>query len=480
VASGLHSPTELVIWTRVDPGAAPGTTSVDWDVATDPGFGTIVASGSASVSAASDSTVKVLVGGLTPRTDHWYRFRLPASTSPVGHARTMPAPTDHVERFAFAYASCQAYACGYYGAWRDIAGRDLDAVLFLGDYIYEAAAIQLLGKVREEGTAEAKDLAAYRAKYRLYKSDPDLQAAHAAHAFVLTWDDHEVHNDYDRLVFTEEPQRAADAYQAWFEYQPVWPVDGTRIYRDIRWGDLGHLFMLDTRQYRDPHSPGAPLIGIRALGQNEASPGRTMMGAAQKAWFLGGLATAQADGVPWKLVGNPTMIAPIRVVDLDTPENRAADPTLIKHAGFYTNSNFDSWDGFPGERDEVLSTLATGGIENVAFLSGDYHSFWQAGLTTDFDDPAAPLVANDFAAGAISSAGGAFTENALYGGHPTPSPGFNYIDTTSNGYGTVEGTAGELVVTYLAFSAAYRSATPSPAVRFTLTPGNPVPATTRL
>jgi alkaline phosphatase D len=480
IASGLHSPTELVLWTRVDPGAEPGTTSVDWEVATDPAFATIVASGTAAVSTASDSTVKVLAGGLSPATDHWYRFVLPASTSPVGHARTMPAPGDAVSGFTFAFASCQAYACGYYGAWRDIAARDLDAVLFLGDYIYEAATIQLLGKVREEGTVEAKTLAQYRAKYRLYKSDPDLQAAHAAHAFMLTWDDHEIHNDYDKTVFILEPQRAADAYQAWFEYQPVWPTDGTRIYRDVRWGDLGHLFVLDTRQYRDDHSPGAPLIGIRPLGQAEVVPTRTILGADQKAWLLGGLADAQADGVPWKLIGNPTMIAPIRVVDLDTPENRALDPNLIKHAGFYTNSNFDSWDGFPVERDAVLSQLATGGIENVSFLSGDYHSFWQAGLTPDFDDPTAPVVANDFAAGAISSAGGAFTENALYGGHPTTSPTFSFIDTTSNGYGLVEGTSAELAVTYLAFNAQYRSATPQPKVRFTLTPGDPIPTITPL
>ena len=179
----------------------------------------------------------------------------------------------------------------------------------------------------------------------------------------------------------------------------MWPTDGTRIYRDVRWGDLGHLFVLDTRQYRDGHSPGAPLIGIRALGQAEAVPTRSILGADQKSWLLGGLADAQADGVPWKLIGNPTMIAPIRVVDLDTPQNRALDPNLLKHAGFYTNSNFDSWDGFPVERDAVLAQLDDGGIENVSFLSGDYHSFWQAGLTPDFDDPTAPVVANDFAAG---------------------------------------------------------------------------------
>jgi len=199
------------------------------------------------------------------------------------------------------------------------------------------------------------------------------------------------------------------------------------------------------------------------------------MGTDQRAWLLDGLDAAQAQGVPWKLIGNPTMIAPIREVDLDTPENRAANPSLIKHAGLYSNANFDSWDGFPWERDLVLSHLATHGIENVAFLSGDYHSFWQAELTSDFDDPIAPVVANDFAAGAISSAGGAFTENALYGGPPATSPSFNYVDTTRNGYGLVEVTATSLTVTFLAHNAQYTVPLPQPVVRFTLAPGDAHP-----
>ena len=418
----------------------------------------------------------MLVGGLAPDQSYWYRFVAPSAASAVGRARTLPVAGSSVSQLRLAYASCQCYANGYYTAWRQIATQPVDAVLFLGDYIYESALIQLLRTVREEGVAEARTLEDYRAKYRLYKTDPDLQAAHAAHPFVTVWDDHEIVNDYDASVFTTDPGRASAAYQAWFEYQPVWPISGNRIYRDLPWGDLGQLFMLDTRQYRGGHRPGAPLYGVRELTAYEAAAGRTILGADQRSWLTNGLSAAQAAGTTWKIIGNQVMIAPLRVTDLDTPEARAADPSLPVHAGIYTNANFDSWDGFGWERDLLLSHLDTAGIQNTLFVTGDYHSFWQAPLTTDFDDPAAPMVANEFAAGAISSAGGAQNENVLYGdaANAPLTPGFNYIDGIRNGYGLIEATASELNVTYYANDAASSTQLPQATVRFTLDAGNPV------
>ncbi len=475
VASGLHSPTEVVLWTRVEPALAPGVTSVTWEVADSAGFGTVVASGSAPVSAASDHTVKVLVGGLDPDRSYWYRFSTGAADSPVGRARTMPVAGAAVGSLKLAYASCQCYANGYYGAWRDVATRDVDAVLFLGDYIYEAGLIQLLGKVRDESFETVTDLAGYRSKYKLYKSDPDLQAAHAAHPFVPIWDDHEIVNDYDRTIFTTEPARAAAAYQAWFEYQPVWPIDGTRIYRDLPWGDLGHLFMLDTRQYRDPHRGGAPLYGTRDITTFETAAGRSILGADQRSWLTGGLAAAEAAGTTWKVIGNQVLIMPLRVRDDDTPAARAADPSLPLHAGAYTTANFDTWDGYAWERDLLLRSLADGSIRNTVFLTGDYHAWWQSPLTPDFDDPAAPVVANEFAAGAISSAGGANNENVLYGDAVlapfAPRPA--YIDGLNNGYGLLEADASTLTVTYLKNDAQFAGSVPVPRVRFTLEAGDP-------
>lgn len=474
IAAGLHSPSEVVIWTRVDPGFDPSTSTAGWEVGTSPAMTTIVSSGNVSLTTANDSTVKVLVGGLAPDSNYWYRFTAGTETSQVGRARTLPSPGAAVGSLKLAYASCQAYGSGYYAAWRQIATTELDAVMFLGDYIYEDARILALGSARPENVADAFDLGTYRAKYRLYKSDPDLQAAHAAHPFTYTWDDHEIVNDYDSTIFTTNPGRAAGAYQAWFEYQPVWPITGTQIYRSLRWGALGEIFMIDTRQYRDPHRDGAPLIGARVITDYETNPTRSMLGTTQRAWLLDGLADAQTDGVVWKIIGNPSMIAPIRIRDDDTPAARLADPSLPLHAGEYTNSNFDSWDGFPAERDAVLGHLSTAGVENTIFVTGDYHSFWAAALTTDFDDPSAPVVAHDFAAGAISSGGGAFNENILSGGSGSifTSPAFDYVDLFRNGYGTIEATPGSMEVTFHAHQAAYKNVLPTPAVRFSLTPGD--------
>ena len=157
IAAGLHSDTEVVLWTRLDPlVATPG--SVDWEVAPDPTFTSVVASGTSSVGPASDYTVKVLVGGLAPDQSYWYRFVAPSAASAVGRARTLPVAGSSVSQLRLAYASCQCYANGFYTAWRQIATQPVDAVLFLGDYIYESALIQLLRTVREEASAEARTL----------------------------------------------------------------------------------------------------------------------------------------------------------------------------------------------------------------------------------------------------------------------------------------------------------------------------------
>lgn len=481
VSSGLHSPTEVVLWTRVDLDNSPSTTSVGWEVASSPSFSNVVRSGTAAVDPSADGCVKVLVGSLDPDTSYWFRFTGGGEHSPTGRARTSPPDGSSPTSLRLAFCSCQSYASGYYGAWRDIAAQDLDAVVFLGDYIYESIAIQLLGTVRPETIETADTLAEYRMKYRLYRSDPDLQAAHAAHPLIPVWDDHEVSNDYSRTVFTEEPARAAAAYRAWFEYMPVWPISGTRIYRNLRWGDLAELFLLDSRQYRDPPL-GEPLLGILGLqvmtGDIQAA-GRSMLGAAQRQWLLDGLDEAQQDAIRWKLIGNPVMIAPVRLVDLDTPEFRALDPNLPKHAGLYLGT--DSWDGYGWERDLVLSHIRDAGVRDVAFLTGDQHAFMAAPLSTDFDDPAAPHVAYEYTGGSITSPSG-IIENALTGGlgsFPTQ-PSFDYMEIRQNGYGLLDATPDRMTVTYHELKPTFPNVLPRPKVRFTATPGVVQPTVTLL
>jgi alkaline phosphatase D len=478
VASGLHSPTEAVLWTRVELANAAGTTSVAWQVADSPSFGTVVASGTAAVDPSADGCVKVLVGGLAPDTSYWFRFDGAGVTSPVGRARTLPEPTATPSSLRLAFCSCQSFASGYYGAWRDIAAQDLDAVLFLGDYIYESVAVQLLRKVRDEPTNDIDTLEEYRSKYRLYRGDADLQAAHAAHPLVPIWDDHEIVNDYDRTIFTTDPARSSAAYQAWFEYMPVWPIDGTRIHRELRWGTLADLLLLDGRQYRDEPLGTSllGLLGLQVMTGDLQAPGRTLLGAEQRQWLLDSLDTAQADGVRWKLIGNPVMIAPIRLQDWAVP---GGDPSLPRHAGLYLGT--DSWDGFGWERDLVLSHLRDASVSDVAFLTGDQHSFLAAPLSTDFDDPAAAVVAYEYTGGSITSPSG-ITENALAGGLAgfATQPAFDYMEVRRNGYALVEATPSQMSVTFHQLEPIYRAATPTPRVRFTATPGVVQPTITTL
>ena len=281
VLSGLHSPTETVLWTRLDPNAAPGASSITWQVATDPAMVTIVESGTTAVGSESDFTAKVLVGGLEPDRSYWYRFAVDGVASPVGRARTLPRPDALPDRLNLAYASCQEWSAGWYNAWRGIAAEDVDAVVWLGDYIYESGGFTPLIDVRRDTVGGSDDLASYRAKYRLYRSDPLLQAGHAAHPLVPVWDDHEFKNDYNSWSLVDDAARGRDAYRAWFEYMPVWPIDGTRIHRRLRWGRLAELTMLDTRQFRDRQANGfrpdreRPFIGAGDTVLEAGAAGRS-------------------------------------------------------------------------------------------------------------------------------------------------------------------------------------------------------------
>ncbi|MEZ5239031.1 MAG: alkaline phosphatase D family protein [Microthrixaceae bacterium] len=254
VASGLHSHDAAVLWTRFAPAVA-SPVELTWEVAGDPGFSTLVAQGRITVDSSTDGCAKVLAEGLQPGTTHWYRFSVGADFSPVGRTRTLPPPGSEPPSLRLAVASCQKFSSGWYPAWREVAATDLDGVLFLGDYIYESTGkVNPLWDVRDDPSEAATDLETYRAKYRLYRSDPGTCAAHAKHGFAPIWDDHEFVNNYDRLRLVEDPVRAEAAYRAWFEYMPVWPIDGTRIQSGgLRFGSLAHVSLLDTRQYRDPN-----------------------------------------------------------------------------------------------------------------------------------------------------------------------------------------------------------------------------------
>jgi alkaline phosphatase D len=472
VASGVHSNTAAVLWTRFAPAATGGPVDVSWEVGTDPEFATIVAAGVGVASAFTDGCVKVLVEGLRSGRTYWYRFAADGERGPVGRTKTLPGRDDPVASVRLAVASCQDFRSGFYPAWRAIAQDDVDAVVHLGDYIYESGGRSPFD-ARQDTVGAANDLAGYRGKYRLYRSDPDLQAAHAAHPFAPVWDDHEFVNDYNRLSLLSDPRRAAAAYRAWWDYQPVWPVAGDRIHRRARWGSLLELSLIDTRQYRDPQpmGPGGDAPRFGATTENPIrvvhDPGRTILGAAQRDWLLDGFSAAEQDGVTWKWVANQVMISPIRLIDLDEPSVRHLVPDLPKHAGVYIN--FDDWDGYQWERDVITNHLHDRSVSNVGFLTGDVHSFWQSAIRRDFDEDHGPVVAQEFVCGSVTSRGVDFAGDlapVLANGVATTRPGFRFVDLASRGYGHVTCTADRAIVEFRAVDALHRVAAARRTVSF--------------
>jgi len=414
VASGDPLPDALVLWTRVTPtpqaqpgsGAGPAA-DVTWQVATDPAFKRVVRRGRQATGPARDHTVKVDVTGLAPATTYHYRFSYGAATSRTGRARTAPAATSDVAALRFGVVSCANYMGGFFSAYRHLAARtDLDAVFHLGDYLYEYGDGEYgpgsaIGRGHDPAT-EMVTLADYQRRHAQYKSDPDLQALHAAAAFVITWDDHESSNDawsggaenHTPGVEGEWTARRAVARLAWSQWQPVREPDPQQIYRRLRWGTLVDLSVLDLRTYRSQQVAPGDLASVD-------DPARTITGDAQMQWLKQGLAASTAS---WKLVGNPVMIAPVVFPPLPTSISRPiADVTwLLPPDG--VPYNVDQWDGYTADRRELVQHLHSGGILNTVFLTGDIHSSWAADLPLDAGTyPVTPSVATELVCTSVTS-----------------------------------------------------------------------------
>lgn len=398
VASGYPHPGGMVLWTRLMGEIGPAPVPVRWEIAADEAMRTIVASGTAPAEPQWAHSLRVEVAGLQPERWYWYRFIAGDAVSPVGRTRTAPRLDATVGRLRFAFASCQQYEQGYFGAHRHIAADAPDLVAFLGDYIYESS----WGKdhVRRHTGGEPATLEEYRARYALYKSDPDLQAAHAACPWIATWDDHEVDNDYaddrpeDGMPREQFLARRAAAYRAYFEHMPL-PArmqpqgPDMRLYTQLGWGRLGRFFLLDDRQYRSweacprrGRSGGSNTVDVgkcRAL----SDPRRTILGYAQERWLEHALAES---GARWNLLAQQTRMA--QFDQKPGPGRRA-----------WT----DGWDGYPVARRRLLEHLAAGRIANPVVLGGDVHLFNVSDLKPDFDDAASPVVASEFVGTSITS-----------------------------------------------------------------------------
>lgn len=401
VASGDPLPDSIVLWTRLAPdplaadgsgGMAGGTASVAWDLARDDTFADLVAGGTAPSDPAFGHSVHIDVRGLDPATDYFYRFRIGDFTSTVGRTRTLPAADASPERVRLGIANCQHFEAGFYAAYRHLAEDDVDLVVHLGDYIYELPATGGPDGNRSSRPAlPPKTLEEFRLRYASYKTDPDLQAAHAAAPFTLMWDDHEVSDNYmgDTLPSgagaAEVRDLRAAAYQAWWENLPVRldPPDGSDlvVYHDVTFGDLARLYLLDERQYADEPPCRGETVPYDYGDCDAVGDDRTRLGADQEAWLD---ETARQGGVTWNLLGTPVALAGI-------------DAGSGDEAKYF----LDLWDGYPVARQRVIDLLAE--VDNPVVISGDYHQ----GMVLDVNeapfDTDSPLVATEFMAPPISS-----------------------------------------------------------------------------
>lgn len=406
VASGQPRPQSVVLWTRLmaDPGQ-PGAElpraliPITWQVADDEAFSRIVRSGTVLADPAQAHSVRVTVEHLRPARSYFYRFLAGGMASPVGRTRTAPDDHAEVDRLRLVLASCQHYEHGWFTAHREIASLDLDAVVFVGDYIYDSSKRRL--RFRSHEAEQPRTLDEFRARYVTYKRDPDLQASHAAHPWILTWDDHEVRNDYAGEIGDDEELSPAEflqvrtaAYQAYFEHQPL-ALDqapgpnGLRMHDRFRWGQLADLWLLDGRQYRSTQAcNGGDVAGghLRWRCRELADDERTMLGAEQERWLQQGLQTSTGR---WKLIAQGTQVSPWGV------------PGPTGERLVYT----DGWDGYPQARARLLAHIARQKLDNVVFLGGDVHRHVAAQLRSHPEDPLTPVVASEFVTTSITSAG---------------------------------------------------------------------------
>jgi len=424
VASGDPLSDRVMLWTRLatapaavgvdgvdlaaadPPPVADGSVEVAFDVATDEGFTDLVVSGIATATPALGHSVHVDVSGLQPDTWYFYRFRAGGQTSAVGRTRTFPAADAEPEQFRFVFASCQDFQWGFYGAWGRAAELpDVDAVVFLGDYIYETTFGDLspdAAGARVWATPEAFTLDNYRSRYAQTKADPQLQAAHQMAPWIVTFDDHEVANNYAGDVGqadVDQPDsadRRLAAYQAWYEHTPIRidPLPGDepadfaelRVHRDFSFGSLATLFTIETRQHADPPPcrAGGDLNSDDGPGCDEMfDQARTNLGDDQETWLVDGLSSSDAS---WNILANPILFAGLNVGTADQVE--------------YTR---DTWDGYPASRRRVIDAIVGSEVKNPVVVTGDWHASFVLDVKEQPGDAASETVMPEFLASSIST-----------------------------------------------------------------------------
>jgi alkaline phosphatase D len=445
VASGDPLPDSVILWTRLVRDAYDARSmggrpvEVLWQVARDERFHGVVRSGVTAARPELAHSVHVNARGLEPGREYFYRFKVRGKLSPVGRTRTAPAPWADPDRLRLGIVNCQDFQNGYWPAYWGLADEDLDVVFHLGDYIYEYDPHSRFPD-RNHTTPETPGLDQlltlddYRNRHAQYKGDPALRAAHAAFPWVVTWDDHEVENNYaddvDEIDDTgprkQTPEQfgreRAHAYQAYYEHMPIRAdlrpgSSDLRIFRRFDFGRLARFNVLDTRQYRTDQPGGFPGdFGLESAGTGNTTD--TLTGEAQERWLADGLTCTPAR---WNVIAQQVMMSRTRF-----PNPTGGQPPIV--------ANLDQWDGYAPQRTRLLQFLADRRVANPVVLAGDIHSTWLSDLKLNFDDPASPSVAVEFVATSVSSDFPIAFDAPLKQVNPVLNPHVKYFDGSRRGY----------------------------------------------
>lgn len=412
VASGEPLPDGIVLWTRLAPDPLNGgglsarrKYAVEWQIARDENMQQVVQQGAALAIPELGHSVHVEVTGLDPSTIYWYRFTVRGHESTIGRTRTAPATGARTDELKFAFASCSDWQYGLFAAYGAMAREDVDLIIHLGDYIYEYGAAA--GGPRQHTGAEVDSLESYRNRHALYKTDLNLQAAHAAAPWLVTWDDHEVENNYANLTREENAtpanqdfaNRRANAYQAYYENMPLRLSSLPRgiemdLYRRVTFGDLIDFNVLDTRQYRTDQPCGD---SFRARCADAFDPNATLLGYQQEQWLANNLLNSQSR---WNVLAQQVMMAQFDFRADSIPDS-VLDPVFGPGKQAY---NLDQWDGYVAARNRLFNILQGRAAQlNPVVITGDIHSSWAHDLKLDFDNPSSETVGTEFITTSISA-----------------------------------------------------------------------------
>ncbi len=457
VASGSPRHDSVVLWTRLHSTTLFGhslipqqTITVRWELAYDAAFTRTVQTGQANALPELGHAVHVELQQLVANRWYFYRFHVGDFTSPTGRTRTFAAPGAVVDRFRFAYASCQRWESGYFNAYHHMLAEQLDAIVFLGDYIYEynSRGKTAVRTLPAHLPAYTETLPTYRQRYAAYKSDVQLQAAHAHCPWIITWDDHEVYNDYAREqgedLSTTFMQRKAAAYQAFYEHMPLRAstlIAGLeslknngelRLYGQVQVGKLAQFLVLDDRQYRDaqacpkPNRGGGQIVRAQDCGAL-FDPARTLLGAEQERWLDAALAKTSSQ---WNIIAQQTLLGRRNFSPSESPQR------ALLHT--------DNWDGYPAARARMLGSIQKHAPSNPVFIGGDIHQNWVGYVKADYSNPRSKTLATEFCGTSLTSTGGS---NEKLSALLENNPHFVFADAERRGYGVVELTPQQLTTT---------------------------------